>query len=665
MLVLGFNGGPDLIHENLFGFTSIGVHDSACVLLEDGEVVFAIEEERLNRIKHTNKFPKRAMDACLAARGVRLSDIDLVAYYSTKQSLDFYGKGLFLRKLDQPALLDGPGLMRSLIGKALHHQVDPSKLRFIHHHLAHAASAYGPSGFDEALVVTIDALGENSCGTVMVGEGPRLKPVVDFPAHKSLGFFYLDVIAYLGFKPFDEYKVMGLAPYGDPERLRDTFKTFYTLLPQGDYEIHRNRLYSLFDLFTPRRPREPITQLHKDVAAALQEALEQIVVHVVCHHSRVTKQKNLCLAGGVAHNCTLNGKLLRSGMFENVFVQPAAHDAGAALGSALCAYYQAAAVKSKRPPLRHLYWGSDVGDSRWVESRLARWTPLVAAERSAAIHEDAARLLAEGAVIGWVQGRSEFGPRALGNRSILADPRPAENKTRINAMVKKREEYRPFAPSVLAESASEFFEVPADHGDLSFMIFVVPVKPDKRQLLGAVTHVDGTARVQSVSRDTNPDFWRLIAAFRDLTGVPVLLNTSFNNNAEPIVDSVDDAVVCYLTTQLDYLIVGDYIVRKTSQDWRDYLRLKPLLPAFMTLNEVRRSDGNGCHASALSLQNTWDQDFQFTIGPHAHRVLHGADGHHALGELVDGLDSIDEPATEALVRDMVDLWSRRLIALHP
>jgi len=665
MLILGFNGGPDLVHENLFDITPIGVHDSACVLIEDGEVVFGIEEERLNRIKHTNKFPSGSIRACLNAKGIELADVDLFAYYTTKQGLDFYSKGLFLRKLDEPILLDGPGLIERVMGRALDQAVDRNKLRFVHHHYAHAVSAYGPSGFDAALIVTIDGLGEASSGMALLADGLRLTQLSDFPASKSLGLFYIDVINYLGFKPFDEYKVMGLAPYGDPTRLRSLFAKFYTLRSNGDYDLHKERLFSLFDIVQPRRRGEPITQTHKDIAAALQESLEEIVFHVVSHYRDATKQRNLCLAGGVAHNCTLNGRLLRSGLFEKVFVQPASHDAGAALGAALYAYYQARPTAARIPPLTHVYWGSDIGDCQTILSKLVRWDRFISVERSNHIHDDAARLLAEGAVIGWVQGRSEFGPRALGNRSILADPRPAENKTRINAMVKKRESFRPFAPSVLEEYVDEYFEVPPSHRALPFMIFVVPTKADKRELLGAVTHVDGTARVQTVSREVNESFWQLIDTFRTLTGVPVLLNTSFNNNAEPIVDSVDDAVVCYLTTQLDYLIVGDYLIRKKEHGWQDYLALTPMLPAQATLHEIKKGGASGLPPILHSLRDTCDPQFELPVAPNIHAILHRADGRNTMGELLSEAGIAEEDSAREIALELADMWSRRLIVLQP
>jgi carbamoyltransferase len=366
-----------------------------------------------------------------------------------------------------------------------------------------------------------------------VGElrGGAFAEIDAFPQSKSLGVLYLEAIKYIGYASFDEYKVMGLAPYGDPERFLGLLRTSYALLPDGKYDLALDRIDATLKPAVERRAKgAPITQAHMDLAAGLQSALEEIVLHVLRHHQRASGHRRLCLAGGVAHNCTMNGKIARSGMFEEIFVQPAAHDAGCALGAALAVSVPDGAAPRPRR-LSSVYWGRDVGDDRAIRAELDRWSPWLTVERSADVARTAASLIAGGAVIGWVQGRSEFGPRALGHRSILADPRPAENKDRINRMVKKREAYRPFAPSVLEERAHEFFVLPQAASTLGFMVIVLEVREDRRELLGAITHVDGTARVQTVSRAASPRYWDVIHAFGELTGVPVLLNTSFNNNA--------------------------------------------------------------------------------------------------------------------------------------
>jgi carbamoyltransferase len=665
MLVLGFNGGPDSVQER--GAHSWMHHDSACVLVEDGEVLFAIEEERLNRIKHTNKFPRQSMLSCLNVRNIRLSDVDLIAFYNTKESLDHYAKWQFLNRLIGADNLDGEARIQNLIYKMLNDEVDGSKLRFVHHHYAHATSAFALSGFDESLILTIDGLGDDASGMVLVGveAEAKMEQVAEFPVSKSLGVFYVDVIQYLGFKLFDEYKVMGLAPYGDPARYRGLFKEFYTLLPEGNYTLHKDKLSSLFDISTPRRAGDPFIQAHMDIAASLQEALEEIVFHVVRYYSQLTMQKNLCMAGGVAHNCTLNGKLLRSGLFENIFVQPAAHDAGSALGSALYTYYQERPKAKRGPRMEHVYWGTDIGESQVVLDQLMKWKDFITVRKPEDICRETAGLLAGGSVVGWVQGRSEFGPRALGNRSILADPRPPENKDRINEMVKKREAYRPFAPSVLEECVGEFFHVPDRQKTFPFMIFVVEVKEDKREVLGAVTHVDGTARIQTVSKKTNEIYWRLIDSFKAITGVPILLNTSFNNNVEPIVDSVEDAVICYLTTKLDYLIVGDYLVTKKELSCQDYLRLKPSLPPYIALHQVKKLGQNGEASIALTIRNTIDDRFLRALSAQMYGILYHSDGVKTLKDIMTKMGETDDQQIQTAVDKLMNLWAQRLVILRP
>ena len=337
MLVLGLSGGIELIHENLYGSWTGGFHDSASVLLEDGKVVAAIEEERLNRIKHTNKFASQSLRFCLESRGIQLHEVDLIAFYVSKNIFEGWAK-FVISQTSQAVSIEPIKFFQNIFHKALNCDIEPEKFYFVPHHYAHAMSASALSGYENSLVAVFDGQGEDSSGMVFKGEGTTLEQIADIPVLKSLGYFYDHVIAVLGYGQFDEYKVMGLAPYGDPKTFRDLFKTFYTLLPQGDYIIHQEKIASLFNLVgLPRRKGEPFTQTHKDIAASLQEALENILFHVLDHYQRETKQKNLCMAGGVAHNCTFNGKILRSGMFENVFVQPAAHDAGCALGAdSLC-----------------------------------------------------------------------------------------------------------------------------------------------------------------------------------------------------------------------------------------------------------------------------------------------------------------------------------------
>ncbi|MCC5666155.1 nodulation protein [Nostoc sp. CHAB 5784] len=664
MLVLGFSGGPELIHENLYGIPPISGHDSACVLLEDGKVILAIEEERLNRIKHTSKFPTQAFYLCLKNHDIKLQEVDLIAFYSNQQ-IEHFTKEIFLTNVQEPKLFEPKTFVQHLLYKEFNYKIDLDKLCFVNHHHAHAMSAFAFSGYESTLVSTFDAVGDYSSGMIFNGNGTTLEQIIDLPESKSIGFFYQDIIAFLGYSVFDEYKVMGLAPYGKPERYRNLFKTFYTLLSNGDYVIHQDKIISLFDLGLPRRKGESFTQIHKDIAASLQEALENIVFHVIQYYQQETKQKNLCMAGGVAHNCTLNGKILRSGMFENVFVQPAAHDAGCALGAALYAYYQAKPMAEKPSKLEHIYWGTDIGSAPSVLSQLRQWEDFITIEELMDVSGKTAELLASGYVVGWVQGRSEFGPRALGNRSILADPRPNENKARINKMIKKREGYRPFAPSVLEEDVDEFFEVPLNQKQFPFMIFVVNVKEEKRNLLGAVTHVDGTARIQTVSRKTNERYWDLIHSFKKLTGIPVLLNTSFNNNVEPIVNSVEDAVVCFLTTGLDYLVIGEYLIKKKEISWRNYLSVRLSLPPHISLHQVKKSSSDGKFSNFFYIGNSYNTKFQVGVSAEVFRVLTLANSERSVGSLLLENGETEEGKAQGIVEELMELWSQRLILLRP
>lgn len=661
MLVLGITGGWDAVHERQFQTHNAMRHDAAAVLVEDGRVVAAIEEERLNRIKHTNKAPLSATRFCLAAAGASLGDVDVIAVHGAEDYMNNQFSQYYLSDPRQPAFVDARTLHRRLFEREFGAGVDDRKFAFVNHHLAHAVTAYAPSGFDRALVLTVDAFGDGLSGMLLSGEGAALKRLAALPESKSLGRLYLGVVRFLGYDLFDEYKVMGLAPYGDAARYRHLFKDFYTLLPEGDYALNMSNLHALLGLVPVRRSKDEFGQEHKDVAAALQEALEDIIFHVLRHHQQKTRHTRLCLAGGVAHNCSMNGKILASGLFDEVFVQPASHDAGGALGAAL--YLSQQHAPQRRPePVEHVYWGTDLGGDEEVGAALARWSDFVDFRRAGDVAAEAADLLAAGRVIGWAQGRSEFGPRALGNRSILADPRPAENKDIINAMVKKREAYRPFAPSVLEEYASDYFEVPSRTARLPFMVFVVKVRQDKQRLLGAVTHVDGTARAHTVSRGANEKYWELIDAFRQRTGVPVLLNTSFNNHAEPIVDSVEDAVVCFLTTKLDHLVAGNYVVSKREVSADDYLNLVPSLAAFAQLRRTKKFVSAGVTGEVFEVGNSYTDKYAAPVSPAAFDILSGADGRRTLAELMAATGT---ESAESLVGELLELWSRRVIRLDP
>lgn len=662
MLILGISGGVNLVYEDHYPVNKGFFHDAAAALIDNGKVVAAIEEERLNRIKHTNKAPASAIRFCLDARGLGLNDVDKVAFYGTENQFNHF---LRQTQLNNPKseFISARALLHRIIRKEFGTDIDDSKIAFVHHHMAHATSACALSGFEKSLVLTIDGQGDGVAGMVLDADGMKLSMIQSIPAQKSLGWFYDDVIRFIGYGEFEEYKVMGLAPYGDPARFRKLFKSFYSLLPNGDYALHKERLALLFEIAMPGGQKEPVLQTHQDIAAALQQSLEEIILHVLAHYREKTGHTKLCMAGGVAHNCSLNGKILYSGMFTDVFVQPAAHDAGCAIGAALYVDHQNR-PGSKPSRLEHVYLGTDVESNGSISKALSQWDAFLDYEKADNISRRTAQLLADGAIIGWVQGRSEFGPRALGNRSILADPRPAENKDIINAMVKKREAYRPFAPSVIQEAAGEYFDLPPGKKQLPFMIFVVRVREEKRRLLGAVTHVDGTARVHTVSKDTNHRFWELIKEFGNLTGVPVLLNTSFNNNVEPIVDSAEDAIVCFLTTSLHYLILGDYIIRRKASDEAIFLSLVPSLPLYTRLHQTRQYTSANDLAAIFELCNSYDDHYKVSVSPEAFSILSKADGQMSLDQLIESLE-IDGQKRKAIGEEIFALWLRRAIKLKP
>jgi carbamoyltransferase len=666
MLVLGFNGGPKSAEEDDAQFDY--QHDAAAVLLHNGELVCAIEEERLNRIKHTNCFPARAIDFCLNKTSKSWRDLDSIVYVADENRLRMSVQ----RSALEDTVVCVPPSAESFVASIFEQEFATdvrSKLSFCDHHDAHVWSAFACSGFEEALVVSVDGEGDGRAGVVCACLNNTMLELRDYPTVVSLGNFYTAMIRLLGYTRFDEYKVMGLAPYGDPAVFESTFHQGYSLLPKGHYVLDPiprwiSRFQALGILEQARRKGGAFSKLHLDLAAGLQDMLERIVIHLLSYFRRETRIRNLCLAGGVAHNCTSNGKILRSGLFDKVFVQPASHDAGGALGAA-CWITCRKTGGAKIDRMRHVYLGSDIGTSEGIASTLARWDNFLRFDCCSDTVAKIARIIADGAVVGWVQGRSEFGPRALGNRSILADPRPAANKDLINEMVKKREQFRPFAPSVVEERVTEFFEVPECEADLSHMTYALSVRESMRNALGAVTHVDGTARLQTVSRSVNPRFWELLTEFGNLTGFPVLLNTSFNNDVEPIVDSVEDAIVCFLTTGITVLVVGDYIVSKhlPAPDDPAWLDLVPTLPSSRRLIKCKIKSETVYLIE--STKGTRYRKMSLAISATVYSLLSLCNDQSNVGELLCERLVHDNRMVPGLIDEILILWSRRMIDLRP
>ncbi len=560
------------------------LHDTSAALVVDGRVVFAAAEERFSRIKKDARFPRLAIEAALRHAGLRFEDLDAVAFGWNRGGLTPLHT---LRATLRGDLPRSPGyIVDSLvtIARELHSgngtrtlqrlfgPLPSERLLHVDHHEAHAWSAYALSGFDDALVLVADGRGAFQATTLYHGRHGKLKVIRTIHYPNSLGAFYEGFTDLLGFERHnDEWKVMGLAAYGQPTISLDD----YLHVTANGYRVnahlvcgkHWNDLSGLVERFGPRRqPEVAITAADQDLAASVQQATEQALFALVRDGLRRTGSRRLCLAGGVAMNSKANGRLLASGLVDDLFVQPAATDDGTAIGAALGAH----AILGQpipRYPLTNVYLGPAYSDDEIAATLRAYKLPAFAVPDEAQLTTLTAQLLAEEAIVGWFQGRMEFGPRALGNRSILADPRSAAIRDRVNECVKFREAWRPFAPSCLAEAAGDYFEGLDGGRQAPFMILTFDVRPAQRAVIPAVTHADHTARVQTVTAETNPRYYALLRAFARLTGVPVLLNTSFNLKGEPIVCSPKDAIRTFYSSGLDFLVLGNFIVAK-DPSWR-------------------------------------------------------------------------------------------------
>jgi carbamoyltransferase len=547
------------------------MHDSAACIARDGHILFAVAEERLSRLKHDARFPSLSIEACLAAAGIRADQLDFVCFgwppaiEAMKHDLKCMATGsLPLNYVDLVSTVRrNLNHTRKQNGKKQFLARFPTKaqFRFVEHHLAHAISTYSFSGFDDAAVLVLDGRGAWEASSLWHGRDGRLEHVWTIPWPNSLGLFYAQFTQYLGFQPYsDEWKVMGLAPYGEPGiNLRD-----FIIPDDNPYKVSTRLLLDdkpaplagITARLGPQREAESeIDSKHKNVAFAVQDACEEAMMTLARAAVAKTGSRNICLAGGVALNSKANGKILSSGIIDRIFVQPAAGDDGVCLGAALAPYLDNGG-KLPMHKMRHAYLGAENSDEE-IEKALTTYK--LRATRVADPAAAAAEMLAKGKILGWVQGRMEFGPRALGARSILADPRDPEMNAKVNNAVKFREWWRPFAPSMLAEVAGEYIESATDS---PFMILTAQVKPEKRSVIPSVTHVDGSARPQTVERDVNPLYWRLIREFGNRTGVPVVMNTSFNLRGEPIVSTPTDAVRTFFSSGMDALVIGNFVVEK-------------------------------------------------------------------------------------------------------
>lgn len=587
-------------------------HDSAAALIEDGVVVAAAQEERFTRKKHDDRFPENAIQYCLDEAGIVLNDVDYVAFYDKpflkferllETYLAFAPSGFRSFKMAIPVWLKEKLFQKDLLHKKFKKFDEDfdwqNKLLFSEHHQSHAASAFFPSPFEEAIVLTMDGVGEWATTSVAVGRGRELNMVREIHFPHSLGLLYSAFTYYTGFKVNSgEYKVMGLAPYGEPvykdlilEKLMDVKEDGSFRLDQQYFNYctgltMTNRKFDELFGGPPRQAEERLTQKHMDLAASVQAVTEEVVLRLTRSLSQEYGIKNLCLAGGVALNCVANGKVLRDQAFEKVWVQPAAGDAGGALGAALNAYHlfqqQPRKLNGAMDGMKGSYLGPELPQTE-IEKRLTATGAKFSVLGDDETIDATAEAMADGKAIGWFQGRMEFGPRALGGRSIIADPRSPEMQKTLNLRVKYRESFRPFAPSVLREDVSDWFEIDSDS---PYMLMVAPVAEKRRRemtedenaLFGieklnvprsdipAVTHVDYSARIQTVHKETNPRYHALISAFKKRTGCPVVVNTSFNVRGEPIVCTPEDAFRCFMGSEIEVLVCGNCFLKKEDQD---------------------------------------------------------------------------------------------------
>jgi len=588
---------------NILGISAF-YHDSAACLVQDGEIIAAAQEERFTRKKHDNSFPENAVEFCLKKAGITVKDIDIVSFYDKPfikferillSHLQYAPKGFlsFIKAI--PLWMKKKLWIKELIRDNLKYE---GKIIFPEHHLSHASSAFFSSSFAEAAFLTIDGVGEWTTTSFGTGRDNSLEIKAEMRFPHSLGLLYSAFTYYTGFKVNSgEYKLMGLAPYGEPKYKALILEKLIDLKEDGSFRLNMkyfnycagltmtNKNFNELFGGKPRKSESQITPREMDLARSVQEVTEEIMLRMVRHVSRETKSKNLCLAGGVALNCVGNGRILRETSFENVWVQPAAGDAGGALGAALYGWYQylgnSRKVKNKKDFQKGSYLGPEFSNKE-IEKFLKDNKIAYAKLKKDAIPDKVATLINEQNIIGWFQGAMEFGPRALGNRSILGDARSSKMQELMNLKIKFRESFRPFAPSVTEENVSDYFEIDRES---PYMLLVAPVQKSirkkmtkkemelfgidklniKRSEIPAVTHVDYSARIQTVSKRTNPKYHKLIAAFAQKYKCPVVINTSFNVRGEPIVCTPEDAYRCFMRTDMDYLAIGDYLLDKKDQ----------------------------------------------------------------------------------------------------
>jgi carbamoyltransferase len=663
MLALGLAGGLDAIHEQKLDTPENYAYDGAAVLVEDGEVVAAIEEERLDRIKHSSKFPWKAIRFCLERRGVGLQDLDRIAYYVDETTANTLLERMYLANPAMTRRIDARTLLRATLGRTLGGDADPSRFRFYEHKLTHAACAMHQSGFDEALVYVIDNAGGIYIARRDANARIGFETLATTTPARSMQRLCQTVLPFLGFGIFEEYKALALAPAGDPERFRGLLDEMYELLPEGQYQLRLERAAALAKVVEPRRAGTEPGRNHKDLAAALQAAMERIVIHVLKHFGEATGLANLCLAGGMSENTSTNACILYSGLFESVFVHPAAYDSGCAIGAALLASEDMGAP-SVGTRIGSLRWGSELGSAGTIDEGLGHWAGLLRAEREDDVARRTAELIAGGAVVAWLQGRSDFGSHALGSRNVLADPRSVESRGRVHAALGRAETYRPLALLIPEEDVGLWCDLPGSMKGLPFPSYAVPIHKSRKASIEGAMQGDGAARLQTVSEQSGERLWSLLRSFGELTGTAALLSASFNSAVEPVVESLDDGVTSFLSSGVDYLVAGDRIAEKAALSLDEQLALQVSLPPYAQLVRTRGLTERSRRSSADEIRTTTNPETRQPVSPELAALLWSIDEEATVRDLLRR-GSLDGEASRRLTDELMELWKRRLVVLRP
>ncbi len=670
MLSLGITGHPSgrrrylmppgILSEQMCG----DQHDAAAAIVKDGKVLVAAEEERFTRNKFDGRFPYHAIHYCLTELGIKLSELDHIGYGETG------AEDCQIPEYSRPALV--PEDIAALLFAEFGQQSIPD-ITLVPHHESHAIATHALSGFDDSLVISYDGHGDLISTAIWSADQNSITKHRDFPplyntpdndsmGSGSLGFLYSEPLATLGYGYGDDYKVMGLAPYGDPAHFSELFSHHIQLQAEGSFDIDLDGLGE-----TIRKAIKPPTTpgifdaSHKHLAAAIQDIFETCAMHVLRHYQKLTGLQKLCIGGGCGQNTVLNGRLANANLFEQVFIMPGCTDASLAIGAAYKPWRVPGAPTPPSNAIAHCYWGPSIASASELKTQLSPWEVLLSIEKKTDIVGHAATHLSEGGTLGWIQGRMEFGPRALGNRSILADPRPAKNKDIVNSLIKNRESYRPFAVSICENSLGDFLDDTDVITSKAFMTSTAQVRSDKREQLGAVTHIDGSVRMQTVNAKQNQRYYALLERFGAITGVPALLNTSFNSNGEPIVCTVEEAITCMLTSGLNALAIGDYWIQK-REGWRSSLvLLKPSLPPTtqVSIGDMRETpirDGALQHFISNGIDH-------LPLSRESAHVLCDATGHTSLHEIITTLDL--STSEQSIADEIFNLWTKRLLILRP